>query len=83
MCGCVARAAGFGAVFATSRLHSLAREGPCAIKRMHVESSQGVSEFENEIRLLATLHHPNLLPLLGCCEDGDVSCLIYPLMPGE
>jgi len=73
---------GFGTVYATRRLPTLAREGACAVKRLDADSMQGLDEFENEIRLLGTLHHANLVPLLGCCQEAGLICLVYPLMEG-
>ena len=41
-----------------------------------------MQEFTNEVKLLGALCHPNLMPLLGCCEELDVFALVFPLMKG-
>nr|AAY22388.1 symbiosis receptor-like kinase [Tropaeolum majus] len=43
-------------------------------------STQGTREFDNELTLLSTIRHENLVPLLGyCCENGQ-QILVYPFM---
>ncbi|GLU01761.1 hypothetical protein SLE2022_190480 [Rubroshorea leprosula] len=36
-----------------------------AVKRLHPESWMGIHEFQNEMRLLYQLSHPNLVSLVG------------------
>ncbi|XWS45600.1 hypothetical protein CRYUN_Cryun15aG0150400 [Craigia yunnanensis] len=59
-------------------------EGTLAIKRSHAESYQSVEEFRNEVRLLSTVNHPNLVGLKGFCEESGpkgAKILVYEYVP--
>lgn len=74
---------GFGIVYATSgALRSLAREGRCAVKRLHNSNPTTYDGLRREITLLAKCRHESLLPLLGYCLDQRALCLVYPLLVG-
>uniref|UniRef100_A0A1J3FQR8 Wall-associated receptor kinase-like 14 n=2 Tax=Noccaea caerulescens TaxID=107243 RepID=A0A1J3FQR8_NOCCA len=52
-----------------------------AIKRLRHRDSESVDQVMNEIKLLSSVSHPNLVRLLGCCiEQGD-PVLVYEYMP--
>ncbi|KAL4580783.1 hypothetical protein LXL04_016985 [Taraxacum kok-saghyz] len=51
-----------------------------ALKRWNFTSNQGVSEFEMEIDLLPMLRHPNIVYLIGFCNDGKELILVYEYM---
>ncbi|XP_071704109.1 serine/threonine-protein kinase TIO-like [Rutidosis leptorrhynchoides] len=49
-----------------------------AIKRLDTKiSGQGLKEFLTEIQLLSRYKHPNLVSLLGFCNQGPEKALIY------
>ncbi|CAL5032643.1 unnamed protein product [Urochloa decumbens] len=52
-----------------------------AVKRAQKGSLQGSKEFFTEIELLSRLHHRNLVPLLGYCDEQDEQMLVYEFMP--
>jgi serine/threonine protein kinase len=51
-----------------------------AVKRGNPKSEQGRTEFETEIRLCSSLSHPNVVSLLGFCDEGKEMILVYEYM---
>ncbi|KAI3883593.1 hypothetical protein MKX03_016275 [Papaver bracteatum] len=67
---------GFGSVY-----HGTLRNGQeVAVKVLPATSTQGTCEFENELNLLSSIQHENLVPLLGYCCEKDQQILVYPFM---
>ncbi|RZC65559.1 hypothetical protein C5167_009259 [Papaver somniferum] len=64
---------GFGAVYKGK----LPDGQEIAVKRLSVNSGQGLQEFKNEVVLLNKLQHRNLVRLLGFCFEGHEQILIY------
>ncbi|CAH9060719.1 unnamed protein product [Cuscuta epithymum] len=52
-----------------------------AIKRLKPQDADGVENVMNEIKLLSSVSHPNLVRLLGCCLENDEQILVYEYMP--
>lgn len=52
-----------------------------AIKILNLQGKQGNKEFLTEVLMLSTLHHPNLVKLVGYCADGNQRLLVYEYMP--
>jgi len=48
-----------------------------AIKVLSSESRQGRKEFLNELSVISSITHHNLVKLLGCCVDGGQKMLVY------
>ena len=70
---------GFGKVFAAELPGLVARWGRVAIK---VASGLQAADILMEVATLQLCSHPNVLPLLGYCDDARAPCMIMPLMHG-
>ncbi|VVA90320.1 unnamed protein product [Arabis nemorensis] len=48
-----------------------------AVKQLSSTSRKGSREFLNEIGMISSLRHPNLVKLYGCCVDKKQLMLVY------
>ncbi|CAM6011110.1 unnamed protein product [Sphagnum balticum] len=69
---------GFGIVYKGV----LSNGGELAIKLLK-KSKQGVTEFLNEIVLLTSVKHKNLVTLKGCCLHGVQRLLVYEFVENQ
>lgn len=72
-------AGGFGSVYKGILLTGQ----EIAVKKLSMNSGQGVEEFRNEVVLIAKLQHRNLVGLLGSCIHREERMLIYEYMPNK
>ncbi|KAJ8446554.1 hypothetical protein Cgig2_019707 [Carnegiea gigantea] len=69
---------GFGVVY-----HGNLRDGrEVAVKRLFERNYRGVEQFRNEVEILTTLKHPNLVTLYGCTSRHSRELLlVYEYIP--
>ncbi|XP_056857828.1 probable disease resistance protein At5g47260 [Raphanus sativus] len=54
---------------------------PVAVKKSSPDSTQGLHEWQCEVRFLGKFHHPNLVKLLGYCWEENQFLLVYEYLP--
>ncbi|KAK9108748.1 hypothetical protein Sjap_016808 [Stephania japonica] len=52
-----------------------------AIKKIRYRDRDGIEQVMNEIKIISSVSHPNLVRLLGFCLERDEQILIYEFMP--
>ncbi|XVF17785.1 hypothetical protein REPUB_Repub10bG0153600 [Reevesia pubescens] len=67
----------YGTVY-SGKLHS---DDWVAIKRFRYRDPDSIDQVMNEIKLLSSVSHPNLVRLLGCCIEEGEPILVYEYMP--
>ncbi|PWA92411.1 serine-threonine/tyrosine-protein kinase catalytic domain-containing protein [Artemisia annua] len=67
---------GCGCVFKGKLLVS-GKETMVAVKRLNEQFGQGLKEFLTEIHLLSGQQHPNLISLVGFCDEGREKSIVY------
>ncbi|KAI3981719.1 hypothetical protein MKX01_009545 [Papaver californicum] len=51
-----------------------------AVKQLHNKPDQGKLEISNEVNIVSTLRHPNVVRLFGHCTENDHQSLVYEYM---
>ncbi|KAK4481482.1 hypothetical protein RD792_012382 [Penstemon davidsonii] len=74
------RRLGIGA-YGTVYLGKLNNNDWVAIKKIRNRNSDIVEQVINEIKLLSSVSHPNLVRLLGCSIEKEEQILLYEFMP--
>ncbi|KAI3696599.1 hypothetical protein L6452_29002 [Arctium lappa] len=67
---------GYGLVY-KGQLSIAGKSTTVAVKRLNEQFGQGLKEFLTEIQLLTGQNHPNLISLLGHCDEGNEKIIIY------
>eukprot|EP01018_Ginkgo_biloba_P041308 Gb_24016 [translate_table: standard] len=52
-----------------------------AVKRLHQENSRRLEQFVNEVRIISSVRHRNLVRFFGCCQDRRNLLLVYEYVP--
>ncbi|KAG5245640.1 wall-associated receptor kinase [Salix suchowensis] len=67
----------YGTVY-SGKLHN---DDLVAIKKIRHRDTDSIDQVMNEIKLLSSVSHPNLVRLLGCCIEEGEPILVYEFMP--
>ncbi|KAG5628760.1 hypothetical protein H5410_000477 [Solanum commersonii] len=70
---------GFGTVYKGV----LADGREIAVKRLFFNNKHRVADFYNEVNIVSSIEHKNLIRLLGCCCSGPESLLVYEFLPNQ
>ncbi|KAI3467556.1 hypothetical protein Pfo_024219 [Paulownia fortunei] len=54
-----------------------------AVKRLFFNNKHRASNFYNEVKIISSVEHKNLVRLLGCSCSGPESLLVYEFMPNK
>ncbi|XP_043723854.1 cysteine-rich receptor-like protein kinase 2 [Telopea speciosissima] len=54
-----------------------------AVKRLFSNNRYRAADFYNEVNMISTLEHKNLVRLLGCSCSGPESLLVYEFLPNK
>ncbi|GBG61268.1 hypothetical protein CBR_g19800 [Chara braunii] len=68
---------GFGTVYKGTVRTSVHTQQTVAIKKLGVDSRQGINELVKEIEILPRLHHRHLVTLVGYCSAPGCLALVY------
>jgi eukaryotic-like serine/threonine-protein kinase len=81
----IERELGHGGMAVVFLAHDVRHDRPVAIKvfRSDIGDASGAERFRREIRLLARLQHPHILPLYDSGTTGETSYFVSPFIAGE
>ena len=81
----IERELGHGGMAVVYLARDIRHDRPVAIKvfRSDVGDATGAERFQREIRLLARLQHPHILPLYDSGTTGETSYFVSPFIEGE
>ncbi|XP_042758064.1 putative proline-rich receptor-like protein kinase PERK6 isoform X1 [Lactuca sativa] len=48
-----------------------------AIKRLNQDGYQGNNEFRNELEMVSSFHHPNIIAFIGYCDEANEMIIVY------
>ncbi|XP_019163564.1 PREDICTED: cysteine-rich receptor-like protein kinase 2 [Ipomoea nil] len=54
-----------------------------AVKKLLFNNTKRAQDFYNEINIISSIEHKNLVKLLGCSFSGPESLLVYELLPNK
>ncbi|KAJ4850211.1 Cell division control protein 2 [Turnera subulata] len=54
-----------------------------AVKRLFFNNRHRAADFYNEVNMISTVEHKNLVRLLGCSCSGPESLLVYEFLPNK
>ncbi|XP_057774571.1 cysteine-rich receptor-like protein kinase 2 [Salvia miltiorrhiza] len=70
---------GFGTVY-----KGVLRDGrEIAVKRLFFNNKHRAANFYNEVKMISSVEHKNLVRLLGCSCSGPESLLVYEYLPNK
>ena len=70
-------------------IHSHASQGTLpdgreiAVKRFFFDNRHRAADFFNEVNMISSVEHKNLVRLLGCSCSGPESLLVYEFLPNK
>lgn len=70
--------------FPTVLLQGVLADGrEIAVKRLFFNTRHRVADFYNEVNMISSIEHKNLVRLLGCSCTGPESLLVYEYLPNK
>nr|GMD15070.1 cysteine-rich receptor-like protein kinase 2 [Ipomoea batatas] len=54
-----------------------------AVKKLLFNTTKRAEDFYNEVNIISSIEHKNLVKLLGCSFSGPESLLVYELLPNK